>query len=85
MYDMNNRKSLITAIQETEFACLELNLYLDTHPNDRQAFEEFNKLSKKLRELKSCYDKEVGPLHNSGYSTSEGSWVYSTPWPWELQ
>lgn len=80
-----HRRNLLMAIQETEFVCLELNLYLDVNPDDEKALKEFNSCSKKLRELKELYDCEVGPLQNFGYSPFNASWVYATPWPWEHQ
>ena len=79
-----NGNDLMLAIQEIEFFCIELQLFLDTHPGDQKAREAFLTYSHKLRELKKKYDAECGPLHNFGYSSSEnGSWVYSQPWPWE--
>ncbi len=78
-------RSLMTALQEVEFTCVDLQLYCDTHPDDKDARDKFNHYSRKLRELKTCFDRECGPLQNFGYSTSDKSWVYSTPWPWELQ
>ena len=82
---MNERaRELLRQIYEMEFTCIELQLYLDTHPDDQQAQQEFIRHSRHLRELKAAYDKEVAPLHNFGYSSIEtGSWVTAAPWPWE--
>jgi spore coat protein JB len=74
---------LLTALRQCEFACVELNLYLDTHPDDEEMLCEFNKYSKMLRALKAKYDAEVSPLQNFGFSPfSDSRWV-TTPWPWE--
>lgn len=78
-------KQLMCEIQETEFACVELFEFLDTHPNSQKAKEQLMACSINLRELKERFDREIAPLHNFGYSTSNGSWVCTTPWPWELQ
>jgi len=82
---MNNRANeLMTLIMELEFTCIDLQLFLDTHPGDAQATALFNERSKQLRELKARYDKEVGPLQGFGWSgLAGGCWVTATPWPWE--
>lgn len=80
----SRENELLRLIMEAEFVCIELRLFLDTHPDDQQARAEFIKCSRQLRELKEKYDAEVAPLHGFGYSSIEaGSWVYTTPWPWE--
>ena len=82
---MNDRANeLMKMIQECEFYFIDLQLFLDTQPDNQKARAEFIKHSRHLRELKAKYDAEVAPLHNFGYSSIEtGSWVYTTPWPWE--
>ena len=83
---MNQQNDLMNAIMETEFACIELNLFLDTHPDDEAAKNAFATQSRRLRELKVRYDREVAPLHNFGYSPLDaGSWVCAQPWPWECR
>ena len=81
-----NQNELLTALMEAEFACVELNLFLDTHPDDAGAQAAFAAQSQRLRELKARYEREVSPLLNFGYSPSTGeNWVSATPWPWECK
>lgn len=81
---MNDRQSLLRAIQEIEFALLELNLYLDTHRYDRRALMEFNYYSQHLMTLKYSFDMQYGPLLNFGFSPSPSGWKWiEGPWPWE--
>lgn len=76
-------QALLTKIGEARFACVELGLYLDTHPEDLTAQNDYNCYSEKLRALLSSYSASYGPLMNFGQCPHDtGSWVYA-PWPWE--
>lgn len=78
-----DRLALLKKIGEARFTCVELNLYLDTHPDDAMARADFNSYSEKLQALQDAYTSTYGPLMNFGQNTLEaGSWVRS-PWPWE--
>ena len=71
-------------IQELSFTLVELNLYLDTHPNCTQALELYNRYSLELKNLREEYNAKYGPLMNFGICPAGNSfsWVNS-PWPWE--
>lgn len=76
---------LLRKLQEVDFVLLELNLYLDTHPNDPQALHQFNHLSKKREEIREKYESKYGPLLNYGLSQNRypKGWAEG-PWPWEM-
>ncbi len=46
-----DRLALLKKIGEARFTCVELNLYLDTHPDDAAARADFNSYSDKLQAL----------------------------------
>ncbi len=78
---------LLREVQELEFALIELNLYLDTHPDDEAALSTFNKLSARYAEARRAYEEQVGPLVNYGHSgpaREPWRWV-EEPWPWEIE
>ena len=79
------RREMLEEIQAIEFVTLELNLYLDTHPDDERALREFNTYGKKLRKLVCQYEAMYGPLMNFGFSPSQYPfrWV-EDPWPWDM-
>ena len=78
-----NKNELVNAIYEVQFVCVELNLYIDTHPADSDALADYHRYSEILASLISEYEQQYGPLHGFGHSTTEtGSWVCSA-WPWE--
>ncbi len=77
--------ALLRRIQEIEFRALEFNLYLNTHPNDSNALEQFNAASRELMTLKRDYESRYEPLLNFGFSMSPRQWRWiNEPWPWEI-
>ncbi|SIC89648.1 CotJB protein [Mycobacteroides abscessus subsp. abscessus] len=46
---------LMHEIQAADFVLVELTLYLDTHPGDRQALQQFQQFSDYSRKLKKRY------------------------------
>ena len=76
-------QTLLMKIGEARFACVELQLYLDTHPEDADARSDFNSYANALDRLCAEYTQTYGPLENFGNSTHDaGSWVYQK-WPWQ--
>lgn len=81
-----SRVSMLRELQELEFALVELNLYLDTHPNDNKALSTFNNLAAHLAKAKKNYEARYGPLINFGHSGPVSTWNWiDEPWPWEIE
>lgn len=79
-----NNKILLREIQMLSFAALDLNLYLDTHPDSKKALMDFNMIQRKLDQKKRIYEANFGPLTNFGYASSQYPWLWvEGPWPWE--
>lgn len=65
------------------FAADEMELYLDTHPADSEAFAAYQEVLGLLREAKSRYIKLYGPVTQSDMlGMSRYSWI-DNPWPWD--
>jgi len=78
------QQMLLKKIQEARFACIELRIYLDTHPDDMMAQADYLAYGEKLQMLLQRYAEQYGPLMNYGQTpSSTGSWVYDK-WPWDL-
>lgn len=75
---------LLSQIMKYQFYAVDLNLFLDTHPNCKDAVEDYKVISAKLRNAINEYEKQYGPLVNFGQSiaTDHDKWV-NQPWPWE--
>ena len=72
----------ITAL---EFACLDLHLFLDTHPHDRAAIAMLEHYTALLREAKDAYQEAHGPLTLEN-AVQNGQYLWHKgPWPWEYR
>lgn len=76
---------LMQEIQETDFVLVELNLYLDTHPEDQAAIAQYNQFVQKSMALKHQFQSMFGPLFNLGNSYSPAPFAWKeAPWPWQV-
>lgn len=80
---MSERTALMKKINAYAFAAYDWNLYLDTHPEDRDAIAMFHKMVDKANELKREYESKFGPLTAEASRNMERwNWL-DEPWPWE--
>ena len=82
----SDQEKMMQELQSLCFASHDLNLYLDTHPEDQSMMTLFNDYRKRKDELMRNYEEQYGPL-TVGSDVMEGntySWIYS-PWPWEVK
>lgn len=76
---------LLHQLQTVDFVLVELNLYLDTHPNDTQAIQQYNTYVQKRYQLKQDFESRFGPLTHFGHSYNQCPDGWSEgPWPWEV-
>lgn len=72
-------------LQKVDFALVELTLYLDTHPTDMQAVQQFNQLAQMRGQLSHEFEMKYGPLMQFGHSFTRFPWQWpETPWPWQV-
>ena len=65
------------------FAALEMQLFLDTHKNNKDALKSFREYSEQASKLKAEYEAKYGPITpNDAYGDLSYEWV-NAPWPWE--
>ena len=75
----------LAEVMQLQFAAHELHLYLDTHQNDKEAFETYKKLLTLLAEARKRYTEKYGPLCVSDLADQpEFNWLCD-PWPWNYQ
>lgn len=75
----------LVEIQQLQFTAIDLNLYLDTHPENKEALRKYNKTIRKLNKAKKAYEAIYGPLTNFGFAKSKYPWQWvDAPWPWEV-
>lgn len=70
-------------ITEVSFALDDVQLYLDTHPCDKDALQYYQKYRTLRRQALDEYQKKFGPLEEDGVeSTCYWTWI-EDPWPWK--
>lgn len=77
--------SLMEELQAVDFVLVELNLYLDTHPDDTNAVNQYNQYAQEQKKLRQKVESVYGPLQNFGNSYTGYPWGWNDPpWPWQL-
>ena len=81
-----DQNTLMHQIMQCEFVLIDINLFLDTHPNDERAIADYNCYAEQLHDLKKMYTENYGPIRNFGNSLnrSDTEWLWvSRPFPWQ--
>ena len=80
---MSERQDVMQKIATYDFAAVELNLYLDTHPQDRTALKKLSDYEAMSRELREEYEEKYGPIIFRDTPENRMKWI-KNPWPWDL-
>lgn len=78
----NEREDLLNKIYTLCFAINDLNLYLDTHPQDEAAYDLFKKYCLMYDKCTHEYEKLYQVLELTHDTNGTYTWT-SKPWPWE--
>lgn len=74
-----------TQLQALCFVLSELGLYLDTHPEDQEAFALFQRYAELEQRARTEYEAKYGPLTQSAAAEQKKyNWTLS-PWPWDVE
>lgn len=75
----------LTQLQALSFVRSELGMYLDTHPEDQEAFTLFQRYAEVERKARAEYEAKYGPLSQKAAAEQKRyNWTMS-PWPWEAK
>ncbi len=80
--NLSVKDSLMMNLQMYDFACNELNLYLDLNPQDEEALSLFREYKTKYDELCMKYTKEYSPIKQT-IEVASNNWRWMCPWPFE--
>lgn len=76
---------LLQQLQAIDFVLVELNLYLDTHPDDANAVQQYNRHVQERWKIAQEFETHYGPLQHFGHSYSDTPWRWDdAPWPWQV-
>ena len=80
----NKKEELLYNILMYKFALKELNLYLDTHPNNINSLNLYKQYLTEEKKLCDEYERNYGPLTTDSLNLGNNSWDWmKSPWPWE--
>lgn len=80
----SQKEELLYNILMYKFVLTELNLYLDTNPNNTSMLNLYNKYLQEEKKLCDQYEKNYGPLTIDSENLGNNSWKWiKSPWPWE--
>lgn len=82
---MNERIMLMNNIRKYDFALNDLNLFLDTHYDSKEALLRFKKYQELRHKAVSEYEEKYGPI-TACSSDIKDEWKWTkAPWPWEKE
>ena len=74
----------LTELMALDFAVKELNLYLDTHPEDQEVLNLYAAYLKLAQEGREKYRSLYGPLTSEDFTPEDGYTWLKNPWPWDV-
>ena len=78
-----DKEMMLRRLSSIHFALVELNLFLDTHPENTEALKAFKSYEEKFKVLLKDYQARFGPIVARDSSDNTGwDWIKG-PWPWE--
>ena len=81
----NARQQALLEVQMYYFVAHEINLYLDTHPNDEKMIQLYQDYIQKAKQSQDVFEKRYGPLEvQNTQNKIPFEWIQG-PWPWEYQ
>lgn len=82
--NVGGRNELLEKIRELSFVKVELELYLDTHPECAVALDYYTRTVDALNAYTEEYENKYTPLCASGQGNgATWRWI-DTPWPWQM-
>ncbi len=75
----------MTELMAIDFAADELELYLDTHSEDSEAFAMYQTFLALKKEARSRYVKQYGPISQEDMLGAKCYDWLKEPWPWDYR
>lgn len=81
----NESNELLDLIRVLGFNMFDTVLFLDTHPHNQKALDNYNKYKKLMDQAVKEYTAYYGPLTTDNANV-DNQWTWGeTPWPWERE
>jgi spore coat protein JB len=77
-----DKDALLKQVTILGFMALDLHLFLNTNPNDKEALAMYNEIVEKAATARSQYEEAFGPLTYGKKAENGWTWM-DCPWPWQ--
>ena len=86
MTNTSERANDLRKVQKYFFAAYDLQLFLDTHPTNKEALRLYASTVEKAKRAKAEFEEKYGPLSpfSAASNTEYWQWI-ENPWPWDAQ
>lgn len=82
---MTDKEKLLRKLSGAQFSMWEIHVFLDTHPNHKEAQSAYEKYVERYHALKEEYESNFGPLEvDERFESCDNAWIMD-PWPWESE
>jgi len=82
----NNRDELLKQLTILDFMLVDLALFLNTHPQEREAIEEYNAVACEADRVRADFERLFGPLCSYRSKNPAPVWTWmDDPWPWSKE
>ena len=83
---MSERDQMLIYLDALSFATVDINLYLDNFPNDKDMIALFNQYRMETERVRSEFESKYGPILVDSDASNTYPWAWDKrPWPWENQ
>lgn len=78
------RDEVLSRLTALDFMAVDMALYLDTHPYDKEGIAIYNEILKEASTIRAIYEENFGPLcsYRSMSDSCKYKWI-DNPWPWQ--
>lgn len=79
------REELMKKLSELDFIAVDLALFLNTHPENKEAILAYNQVITAADTVRAKYEESYGPLCSfRSYAANADQWEWNNdPWPWQ--
>ena len=80
-----DRDELLKSLSELDFIAVDLALFLNTHPENKEAIQTYNQVITAADTIRMKYEDAFGPLCSfRSYASNTNHWEWNdNPWPWQ--
>ena len=78
------REEVLSRLTALDFMAVDMALYLDTHPYDKEGIAIYNEILKEADNMRYIYEQKFGPLcsYRSISDSEKFKWI-DNYWPWQ--